>query len=411
MCGTVQVEARRSDAGLASEPLGKSVRPSHVALNSVAIIAGEASGDQLGADLIEALRRKNPSIDVFGMAGPRMRAAGCDALAEMEALNVMGLVEVVRHYPRLRALRGRLSRQILARRPDVVIGIDVPDFALWIERQAKHAGHLAVHYVCPQVWAWRAGRLPAIRLAVDLILALFPFEVPFLAKHGISASFVGHPLADRIPQVPDRVACRHSLGLDPEAPLIALMPGSRRQELARLADLFLSAAAVLARRRPDVRFVAGAVSAGATEFLRARQQEIAPGLPLAIIERQASEALMAADAALVASGTITLEAALCGTPSVVAYRLAPLTYWWLSRRVKVPHVALPNLLLSQRLFPEFLQEAATPEVLAMALEARLDDPKAVARCRRTLTALHAELAQGAGERAAQAILDALVARS
>ena len=384
--------------------------PTNTALR-VGLIAGEASGDQLGADLIVALRERFPGLECFGMAGPRMRSAGCEALADMELLNVMGLVEVLRHYPRLRRLRGELTAAMLGRSPHVVIGIDVPDFALWIEARAKRAGTLAVHYVCPQVWAWRAGRIPGIARSIDLMLALFPFEVPFLARYGIAAAHVGHPLADRIPAAPDRARFRASLGLPATGPVVALMPGSRRQEISRLADLFLAAAVRLGATRPDAQFVLGAVNAEAARQLRARCAESAPGLPVTVVERKATEALLAADAALVASGTITLEAALCGTPSVVAYRMAPLSFWWLRRAVKVPHVALPNLLLERRLFPEFLQDDATPDALARALGHWLDDAPARQACAALLAGLRGQLARQAGRRAAEAIELALRGRA
>jgi len=373
-------------------------------IQRVAIIAGEASGDQLGGDLITALRSRHPTVDVLGMAGPRMRAAGCRALADIDELAVMGLVEVLKHYPRLRALRRRLTSELLAARPDVLVGIDVPDFTLEIERQARAAGIPAVHYVCPQVWAWRAGRLPGIRQSTDLILTLFPFEVPFLAQHGIEAEFVGHPLADRIPLNLDRAAARRALlAGSQDGPLVALMPGSRRQELARHVGLFLRAAAELQRRRRDVRYAIGAVNEAGAEFIRAQAAMLVPSLPLEIVVARASDLLSAADAALVASGTVTLEAALCGTPSVVAYRLAAPSYWLMRRAVKVPHVALPNLLLDERLMPEFLQDAATPTALAGALEAWLDEPARVAAFRARCATLHRDLKVGSGVAAASAL--------
>lgn len=374
----------------------------------VALIAGEASGDQLGADLIAGLRTRYPDVECVGMPGPRMRAAGCRALADMEELNVMGLVEILRHYPRLRALRGRLTRELLALQPDVMVGIDVPDFALWIEQRLKDAGTLAVHYVCPQVWAWRAGRIPHIARAVNLMLTLFPFEAPFLRQHGIEAAFVGHPLADRIPAQPDRPAVRAALGLAPEREWVALMPGSRRQELARHVDLFLQAANSLHANRPRTSFVAGAVHARAGAFIRSRHAAVAPGLPLTVIEGRASDVLQAANAALVVSGTVSLEAALCGTPAVVAYRLAPLSYWWLRRAVKVAHIALPNLLLGHRLFPEFVQSAAQPAALARALAQWLADTDAREACTRACAGLHETLARSAGQTAANAIARALM---
>ncbi|MGE3771701.1 MAG: lipid-A-disaccharide synthase [Gammaproteobacteria bacterium] len=383
-------------------------------MRRVAIVAGEASGDQLGADLIAVLRARHPGLDVLGMAGPRMTAAGCRALAQVDELAVMGLVEVLRHYPRLRRLRARLIDELIGARPDVLVGIDVPDFTLEIERRAKAAGIPAVHYVCPQVWAWRAGRLPAIREAVDLVLALFPFEVPFLAGHGIDAAFVGHPLADRIPADPDRAAARAAVlpAAPAGGPLLAVLPGSRRQELARHAMLFLDAALALAARRPGLRIVFGALNAAAARELEAR---LAPRVPATgpaptVVVGRASELLAAADVALLASGTVTLEAALSGTPAVVAYRLAPLSWWWLRRAVKVPHVALPNLLLGERLLPELLQDAATPAALADALDAWLGAPARVADYRRRCRALHASLAVGSGPAAAAAIERLVAAR-
>lgn len=382
-------------------------------LRRIAIVAGEASGDQLGADLIEALRARHPDLEVIGMAGPRMLAAGCRALARVDELAVMGLVEVLRHYPRLRRLRARLIGDILASQPDAVVGIDVPDFTLEIERRARQAGIPAVHYVCPQVWAWRAGRLPGIRAAVDLVLALFPFEVPFLAGHGIDAAFVGHPLADRIPAEPDRAAARAALGL-PAAPrpLLALLPGSRRQELARHAQLFVATARRLQQETPALVVAIGAVDEAAAAFLRAQiaaQDGAGAAAPQLVIGR-ATELLAAADVALVASGTITLEAALSGTPAVVAYRLAPLSYWWLRRAVTVPHVALPNLLFGARVLPEFLQDEASPDALAAALAAWLADPARILDYRARCRALHQSLRVGSGLAAAVAI-EGLVARA
>lgn len=384
--------------------------PATIALKRVAIIAGEASGDQLGGDLIDALRRRHPAVEVLGMAGPRMRAAGCRALAGIDELAVMGLVEVLRHYPRLLRLRRRLTDELLAARPDVVVGIDVPDFTLDIELRMRTAGIPAVHYVCPQVWAWRAGRLPRIRRSLDLMLALFPFEVPFLAGHAIEAAYVGHPLADRIPFEIDRAAAR--AGLLPNVssgPLIALLPGSRRQELARHVDLFLAAATQLEANLAGAQFALGAVNETAADYIRQRVTAIAPRLPVTVVAGQSSALLAAADVALLASGTITLEAALSGTPAVVAYRLAPLSYWLMRRAVKVPHVALPNLLLGQRLLPEYLQDDATPAALAGALGAWLADPARIADYRLRCAALHRELRVGSGDAAAAAI-EALLER-
>lgn len=370
----------------------------------VGIVAGEASGDQLGADLIAALRRLVPDVEVCGVAGPRMLAAGCKAYAHAGELSVMGLVEVVRHYPRLRALRERLCAQFLTRPPDVFIGIDVPDFVLNIEARMKSAGIPTVHYVCPQVWAWRAGRIPGIARAVDLLLALFPFEVPFFGAHGIRAHFVGHPLADRIPHEIDRGRAREALGQPAELACVALLPGSRRQEILRHTDLYLTTAHQLLQQRAGLRFLIGAIDRDAATFIRKRHEAVCRALPVAVMTGRAMEMLAAADAVLAASGTVTLEAALSKTPLVVAHRLAPLSYLILRRAVQTPYIALPNILAGQRLVPEFLQAAAKPAALAAALLHWLDDPAAVLEYREACSRLHSMLQNNAGDTAARAVL-------
>lgn len=368
----------------------------------VGIVAGEPSGDQLGAALIAGLRERVPDVRITAMAGPCMRRAGCEELAGTEELSVMGLVEVLRHYPRLRRLRQRLVQEFLVRRPDVFIGIDVPDFVLSIETALKRAGVPTVHMVCPQVWAWRESRVGAIGNAADLLLTLFPFETTFLARHGIPARFIGHPLADR---TPPQVA-RASFGAAPGEQLIALMPGSRRQEQRRHLPLFLAAARILHAQRPATRFVLGVL-----DPRTAPAADDSVDLPLTVVAGAAGEILAAADVALCVSGTITLEAALARTPAVVAYRMPRLTYAILRRLVRVPHIALPNLLTGSSLMPELIQDAATPATLAAALGGWLEDPTRVAAYRERCERLRRDLRHDAGRAAAAAVLDLVAARS
>ena len=373
----------------------------------VGIVAGEPSEDQLGAALITALRACGP-VEIRAMAGPCMRAAGCTELAGIEELSVMGVVEVLRHYPRLRRLRNRLLGEFLRWRPDVFVGIDVPDFTLHLEDRLKASGIAAVHYACPQVWAWRRGRVHIIRRATDLVLTLFPFEAPFLREYGVSAEFVGHPLADRIPLEIDRAAARAQLGLAPCGPVVALLPGSRRQEYTRHLPLFLATARILRATLPNAEFVLGAVNEHAA---LAMQTGLAgeDDANCRVISGHTVEILSAADVALCVSGTVTLEAALTKTPLVVAYQLSPLSYQVLKRMVHSRWIALPNLLLKREAVPEFVQNRATPSALAAALLTWLQDPPRRAEYTQACLDLHRELRNNAGAAAARAIL-ALVAR-
>ena len=377
----------------------------------IGIVAGEASGDQLGADLIAALRRRFPTLIVEGMAGPRMRELGCGALATTEELSVMGIVEVAKHYRRLRALRERLISHFLASPPDLFVGIDVPDFVLHIEARLKAAGVLTAHYVCPQVWAWREERVAIIRRATDLVLTLFPFEAPFLQARNVNATYVGHPLADRLPLMVDRKAARAALELDSNGTYVALLPGSRRQEYARHQELFLQTARALWQTLPHVKFLYGAVNPQAGARVRQALARAGEGLPIEIVMGRSLETLSAADAALCASGTVTLEAALTKTPAVVTYRMAALSFAILRRLVKTRWVALPNLLTNRPLMPELLQEAATAPALAAALRAWLTDAAACDVYRTACLELHHLLRNNAAEAAAAALADLVRARS
>jgi lipid-A-disaccharide synthase len=372
----------------------------------VGIVAGEHSGDQLGAALIAALRTRVPGLACFGVAGPKMIAAGCEAWAAADELAVMGLAEVLHHLPRLLRLRAHLIKRFRAARPDVFIGIDSPEFNLRLARRLKAAGIRTVQYVSPQVWAWRSGRVRTIGASCDLVLCLLPFETEFYAQRQVPAVFVGHPLADEIPLAVDRAAARRALALEGEAPLVALLPGSRLGEISRLAAPFVAAAAQLAARRPDYRFIAPMASARARQAFE-KELAQAPDAPaIRVLDGQAQRALAAADGALVASGTATLEALLSARPMVVAYRVSALTALLLRtlRLVKVRYFSQPNLLAGKRLVPELFQEQVTGVALADALLREMGDPAHVHELQEQFDAVHRTLRRGGAALAAQAIV-------
>ncbi|WP_444436718.1 lipid-A-disaccharide synthase [Pseudomonas sp. A6] len=365
----------------------------------VALVAGEASGDILGAGLMQALRERYPEIEFIGVGGPRMQAQGLVSEFPMERLAVMGLVEVLGRLRELLRRRKDLIRTLILARPDVFIGIDAPDFNLGLELQLRRAGIRTVHYVSPSVWAWRQKRVLKIKQACDLMLALFPFEAKFYEEHGVPVRFVGHPLANTIPLEADRAAAREQLGLPADAQVVALLPGSRGGEVGKLGALFLDTAERLLQQRPGLRFVLPCASperrAQLEQMLQGRQ------LPLQLLDGQSHEALAACDAVLIASGTATLEALLYKRPMVVAYKVAPLTYAILKRLVKSPYISLPNLLAGRLLAPELIQDAATPEALAQHLLPLLDDGSAQTE---SFDAIHRALRQDASAQAAEAVL-------
>jgi lipid-A-disaccharide synthase len=377
----------------------------------IVLVAGEASGDTLGAALIDALRQRHPGAQFAGVAGPKMKAAGCEAWFDSESLGVMGITEVLKHLPRLMRLRSALRRRILQWRPDVFIGVDFKEFNLGLARQIKQAGIRTVQYVSPQVWAWRQGRARTIGEAVDLILCLFPFEPAFYREHGVRAAFVGHPLADQIPLEVDRNAAREQLELPPEARVLAILPGSRRAEVERLGHPFAGAAELLATKFPGLVCVAPMISPELRDLFAARCSQLAPKAAVRMLDGRARQALAAADVALVASGTATLEAALCKRPMVVAYRLGAITAFLLQKfgLVKVRHFSQPNLLAGKELVPEFFQEAANPENLSAALAHWLQHPQQVAQAQREFLAIHESLRCGGAERAAAEISELLAA--
>lgn len=373
------------------------------------LVAGEASGDQLGADLIESLRERFPAARFVGIGGPRMIAAGLESWHPMQALSVMGLVEVLRHLPRLLSIRRDVLARTRALRPAAFIGIDAPDFNLGLERRLKAAGIRTVHYVSPSVWAWRRKRAAKIGACADRVLCLFPMEPPIYAQFGVAARFIGHPLADAMPLLPDRAAARAALGLPARARVLALLPGSRLGEIARLADDFLGAARLLARQITDLRIVAPMANAACrTAFatVLARQADAAT-LPIRIVDGQAREVMVAADAVLLASGTATLEALLAKRPMVVAYRIAALTYWIVKRLglLKVDRYALPNVLAGHDLVPEFMQDACTPDALAQALAPILAASEENAQLQDAFLRLHQSLRRDASTSAAAAIAE------
>jgi lipid-A-disaccharide synthase len=378
----------------------------------VGLLAGEASGDTLGADLIHALRRLAPNTKFFGVAGPKMQAAGCECWEPADSLAVMGLFDVLRDLPRLARLLARIKRMFLAERPDVFIGIDAPDTNLRVARRLHAAGIPTVQYVSPQVWAWRQGRSRSIRESVDLVLCLLPFETRFYDAHGIRAEFVGHPLADAIPQIPDRESARRVLKIDNDASVVALLPGSRRGEVARLAADFAATARWLAGQRPSLKFVAPMASAATRQIFSRVLKRDAPSVEVQLIEGHATTALSAANVVLVASGTASLEAALCKRPMVVVYRLGAITAWMLTRfnLVKSKFFAQPNLLADRRVVGEYFQDQIVPESIGAELLMWLDDTERRTALEHEFARIHAELRRGAGSRAAQAILDLLSAR-
>ncbi|MBF7141698.1 MULTISPECIES: lipid-A-disaccharide synthase [Pseudomonas] len=368
----------------------------------VALVAGEASGDILGAGLMRALKARHPDVRFIGVGGPLMEAQGLASYFPMERLAVMGLVEVLGRLRELLARRKLLIQTLLDARPDVFIGIDAPDFTLAIEARMHQAGIKAVHYVSPSVWAWRQKRVLKIREGCDLMLTLFPFEARFYEEQGVPVKFVGHSLADQIPLQADRSQARQAIGLPLEGQVVALMPGSRGGEVRRLGGLFFETAERLLAARPGLRFVLPCASPQ-----RRVQLEEALGdrsLPITWLDGQSHAALAACDAVLIASGTATLEALLYKRPMVVAYRLAPLTWWILKRMVTSPYISLPNLLAQRALVPEILQDAATPEALAEALLPLLDQPQVQTAA---FDAIHHTLRQDASNQAAEAVLQLL----
>lgn len=376
-----------------------------------ALVAGELSGDILGAALTRALRARFPQARIYGVAGPRMIAAGCEAIESIDELSVMGLAEVLPAIPRILRLRGRLLARFAADRPDVLIGLDAPDFNLGLEKRLRRRGLRTVHIVSPTIWAWRPGRVKGIARAVELMLCLFPFEPKHYDGHGVQARYIGHPLADELDASVTPEAARSALGLTPVGPLVALLPGSRGGELKYLAEPFAKAAALLHARIEGIRFVTPVAKPALEAGLRAAIQAHAPQCRWTLLKGQSREAMQAADAVLLASGTATLECLLLGRPMAVAYRTSALTGWLMLDMglLKTPCVSLPNLLCREPVVTELLQGAATPEALAREIETLLRDPQRGQQQRAQFAAVRQALRRDAAAQAAEAIAD-LIAR-
>lgn len=374
---------------------------------TVALVAGEASGDILGAGLIRSLRKRFPQARFVGIGGDEMKAEGFHSLIPMERLSVMGVVEVLGRIRELFRIRARLMDYLLTTPPAVVIGIDSPDFTLGVEERCRKAGIPTVHYVSPSVWAWRQKRIFRIARSVDHMLTLFPFEARFYEEHGIPVSFVGHPLANRIPLETDTAGARTALGLRQDAAVLAILPGSRGGEVARLGRLFLDTARLLQSDIPELQLIIPCVNAERERQIRDLVQALEVSLPVTLIRGRSREVMAAADVVVLASGTATLEAMLLKKPMVVSYRVSPMTFALVSRLVNIRHIALPNLLADDTLVPELIQDDATPEALAAAVRERLLSTDTREQLQQAFTRLHQTLRRDADERAAEAVTGVL----
>lgn len=371
----------------------------------VGMVAAEASGDMLGAHLIVALKARRPALRFSGIGGPKMIAQGFESHLPMDKLGVRGYAEVLRHYREIMGMRKQIAERMLRERPAVFIGVDSSDFNLDLERKLKDAGIPAIQYVSPSIWAWRGWRTRRIVRSVTHLLAIFPFEPALYAKEGLPVTYVGHPLADVIPMEPDKAKARIDLRVPARSRVVALLPGSRRSELHYMADLFVLTARRLLQDVPDAYFVCPTASRATREmFEAALRRHEARDLPLTLLFGHSHEALAAADVALVASGTATLETALFKTPMVIAYKQSPFTWALMRRMLYLPHIGLPNILAGEYLVPEFVQDKATPGSLAYALLELLQDAGAQRRQIAKFHEIHATLRQNTAQKAADAVL-------
>lgn len=372
---------------------------------TIGLVAGETSGDILGAGLIRALKEKVPDARFVGVAGPRMQAEGCEAWYEMEELAVMGIVEVLGRLPRLLKIRRDLTQRFSELQPDVFVGIDAPDFNITLEGNLKKRGINTIHYVSPSVWAWRQKRVFKIGKATNLVLAFLPFEKAFYDRFNVPCRFIGHTMADAMPLHPDKLAARATLGIAPDVPCLALLPGSRGAEVEMLSEDFLNTAVLLRQHFPDLEIVVPLVNSKRREQFERIKSSVAPDLRVHLLDGQAREAMIASDAALLASGTAALECMLAKCPMVVGYRMKPFTFWLAQRLVKTPWVSLPNLLAGRELVAEQLQTDCTPDKLAAALQPLFADTEKMAELRATFVDLHQQIRCNADEQAAQAVLE------
>ncbi len=376
----------------------------------IGIVAGEVSGDVLGAGLIKALKKRIPEARFEGVCGERMEAEGCKGMFPMEWLSIIGLMEAVGKFPQIYWMRKDLIKHFLSDPPDLFIGIDVPDFNLGLEQRLRAAGIATVHYVSPTVWAWRSYRIHKIKKAVDHMLTLFPFEARYYQEHEVPVTFVGHPLADLIEDTVDRGRYRKELGLPADKTIVALLPGSRINELNRHADLFIETACWLYRRNPSLHFVAPLASAETREiFETALERNVAANFPILQLDGRSREAMAASDVVLLASGTATLEAALLSRLMVVTYKVSVLTYFLIRLFAHVKLYSLPNNLAGCQLVPELIQGEAVPEKLGRAVEHLLEHPEKSKSIIETLKGMHEQLRRNANERAADAVMQVLSA--
>lgn len=370
------------------------------------ILAGEASGDLLGAGLISELR-KTQDVTVTGIGGPAMMKQDCQSLFEMERLSIMGFYEPLKRLPELLNIRRGVLNHFTKNKPDVFVGIDSPDFNLGIELKLRKAGIPVVHYVSPSVWAWRHKRIHKIAKATDLVLTLFPFEAAFYEKHQVRAHFVGHPLADAIPLQTDKIAARLALNIAPDAEYIALLPGSRRFELKNLAELFIATAKRLLELKPHIKFITSAANDLRNKEFQELCQRLAPELPIHFFIKESHKVMAAADVVLVTSGTATLETMLFKRPMVIVYRVGPVTYQIAKRMIKLKYIGLPNLLANESLVPEFIQDAAQPNEVAKAVLEFLNSQENTAELIQKFSNIHHALRRNANQEAARAILSLL----
>ncbi|MCX8586195.1 MULTISPECIES: lipid-A-disaccharide synthase [unclassified Gilliamella] len=372
---------------------------------TVALVAGETSGDILGAGLIRSLKKHHPNIQFVGIAGPQMQAEGCKAWYEMEELSVMGIVEVLGRLRRILAIRRDITKRLIELKPDIFIGIDAPDFNLSLEGKLKQAGIKTIHYVSPSVWAWKQKRVFKIKRNTNLILAFLPFEKAFYDKFDVPCRFIGHKMADDIPLEPDQTAMRQQLGIPLNCQCLALLPGSRHAEVTLLSEPFLKAAQLLRDKFPDLHIVVPLANEKRRQEFERIKAEIAPQLNVQLLDGHAREAMIASNAAILASGTVALECMLAKCPMVVGYKMKAFTFWLAKKLIKTPYVSLPNILAGKEIVPELLQHDCTPENIANHVLPFLESDNTELKA--TFLALHKQIRCNADEQAAQAVLDVL----
>ena len=372
---------------------------------TIALVAGETSGDILGAGLIRTLKKHHPNIKFVGIAGPLMQTEGCQAWYEMDELSVMGIVEVLGRLRRILAIRRDITKRLIDLKPDVFIGIDAPDFNLSLEGKLKQAGIKTIHYVSPSVWAWKQKRVFKIKRNTNLILAFLPFEKAFYDKFDVPCRFIGHKMADDIPLEPDQTAMRQQLGIPVDCQCLALLPGSRHAEVTLLSEPFLKAAQLLRDKFPDLHIVVPLVNSKRRAEFEQIKAEIAPKLKLQLLDGHAREAMIASNAAILASGTVALECMLAKCPMVVGYKMKAFTFWLAKKLIKTPYVSLPNILAGKEIVPELLQHDCTPENIANHVLPFLEGDNTELKA--TFLALHKQIRCNADEQAAQAVLDVL----